>query len=319
MCRGDIHDYVITRTKFILFAFILLSFSSGVLIHSAMAADLQVNFGGLPADRLPVVPTNPQDKITTDAVRSSLTTTDIQTPTGMPLPSGTASVGAEATSSNDKQVLNIPISYSIGERTIIATTVPFAIIEYKTPSGDSEKNSSIGDVSVTLKQRFGDENAAEYQALLTTKFATGDKEKGLGTGAYEFGFTGKIIKRIDIHRITGMMNYTFSPGSPTIAGQEIKYGDKWTFMAAYDINIAKLLRIWLSTRLVASIIQETSINGIPQGDKLSTVDLSPEIKYFFSKDRAVSLGVNIPISTQYNVTNAESRDASVSIGFFSLF
>ena len=197
--------------------------------------------------------------------------------------------------------------------------VPLARIEYTKPAGDTETNSSIGDVSITLKQRFGDGNKLEFQSLLTAKLITGDKEKGLGTGAYDLGITGKIIKRMDIHRFTGMLGYTHSQNKPTIAGQEISYGDKWAWMAAYDYNIAKLLRIWLSAKLSGTVMQETNIDGAPQNDKLTTVDFSPEIRYFFSENRALNFGVNVPVSTKYDVENAESRGFSVSFGFFSLF
>lgn len=313
---------VLMRKGVVLFPALLFLMSHWVLVFDASAGSLNVNFG-LQGQTPPsvVVPQNPQDKITTDTVKATVqTTTDLQTSTGAAVSAGTGSVGFDSTISDKKKIFNLPIGYSISDRTAIAVTLPLAMVEYTNPlTGETEKNTSIGDVSLTLKQRFGDEKELEYQALLSTKLVTGDKEKGLGTGAYDIGITGKIIKRIDTHRFTGMLGYTKSVTKPTIAEQEISYGDRYAWMAAYDYNVAKLLRIWISAKLSGTIMKETDINGLPQNDKLVTVDFSPEIRYFFSENRAISLGVNIPVSTKYDVLNAESRGVSVNFGIFSLF
>ncbi|MBF0328026.1 MAG: hypothetical protein HQL10_02615 [Nitrospirae bacterium] len=267
-----------------------------------------------------VVPNNPQDKISNDSVKSTIqTNTDIQTPTAAPVPAGTTGVGIDSTMSSNKKVFNIPISHSFSERTAIVGNVPFMFVKYQEADGNWNKSSSIGDISLTLKQRFGDEKEIEYQTLITGKLPSGDQDAGLGSGSYDVGLTQRIIKRIDIFRFIGSGGYIHPINTPKVYGQKVNYGDSFTWMAALDANVAKQLRIWTGLKLSGSVTQGTKIEGVEQQDRLSTVDVTPEVKYFFTDKRALNLGVNIPVSTSYNCVNAEKRKPSLTFGFYSLF
>jgi hypothetical protein len=231
-------------------------------------------------------------------------------------------IGIDALMSNNLKVYTIPLSYTINRNFAIQANIPIVTAKFEDSNATSNTNTGIGDMSVTLKHRIGSENAtAALFTLVTTKFATGNADKGLGTGSYDITLTEKVIKRFGGFRGTLMAGVTQPLNKPTILNSEVEYGTTLSYMAAVEHTIG-LADLWFGVRAEGLHAFESKIDRIAQGNALTTLDLAPELKYYFKRNVSVNLGANIPVYTNYATLQggaSNTRDPSFTFGVSMMF
>ena len=229
-------------------------------------------------------------------------------------------IGIDALMSNDLKIYTVPLSYTINRNFVVMAAIPVVTARIDTPSGGTKNNTGIGDVGVTIKNRIGSENSsAALFTIMSAKFPTGDADKGLGTGTYDVTLTEKVIKRFGDYRGTLMAGVTKPLNEPTILGSKIEYGTTISYMAALERTVV-LPDLWLSVRAEGMHSFQTKIDHIAMGNALTTLDVAPEIKYYFKRNSAINLGVNIPAYTDYALTGgSKTRQVSASFGVSTMF
>ena len=64
----------------------------------------------------------------------------------------------------------------------------------------------------------------------------------------------------------------------------------------------------------------TLINfGMGSPNAATIMDVTPEVKYYFAKGFAATLGVVVPVYTRYEDNSSEKRDVTVNVGLFKSF
>jgi len=229
-------------------------------------------------------------------------------------------IGVDASLSPDLKIYNIPITHNFNRNFGIQINVPVVTASFDDGSGGIGKHTGLGDVSLTFKLRIGSENrTAALYTLLTAKFASGDADKGLGTGSYDLSLTEKVIKRLGDFRCTLMGGVTQPVNKPTILGSTVEYGTNISYMAAVEHTLA-IPELWLGARATGMHSFQTKIDGIGLGNALTTVDVTPELNFYFKRYSAINLGVTIPVYTDYGLPGGSTtRDLSVNVGISTLF
>jgi hypothetical protein len=249
------------------------------------------------------------------------------TPTGTPQQAAPAAksvpkigIGIDALMSNDLKIYTVPLSYTINRNFVVMAAIPVVTAKFDTPSGGTKTNTGIGDVGFTVKNRIGSENRTGVLfTIVTAKFPSGDADNGLGTGTYDVTLTEKVIKRFGDYRGTLMAGVTQPLNEPTILGSKIEYGTTISYMAAIE-RTALLPDLWFSVRAEGMHSFQTKIDHIAMGNALTTLDVAPELKYYFKRNSAINLGVNIPVYTDYALTGgSKTRQVSASFGVSTMF
>jgi hypothetical protein len=269
-----------------------------------------------------VVPTVTQPTDVASAVAQPVETT----PSGAPKQAATASsnlkigIGINALLSDDLKIYTVPLSYTINRNFVVMAAIPVVTAKFDDINGASKTNTGIGDVGFTIKNRIGSENRnGVLFSIVTAKFPTGDADKGLGTGTYDITLTEKVIKRFGDYRGTLMAGVTQPLNDPTILGSKIEYGTTISYMAAIDRTVV-LPDLWFGVRAEGMHSFETRINGLAQGNALTTLDMVPEFKYYFKRNSAINLGVNVPVYTDYALTGgSKTRQVSANFGVSTMF
>jgi hypothetical protein len=310
---------------------------------SLAAASATVNFG-FSGGTSPVVPIQPGTTISTapplfKSIQASTELGTVQSATSsttaVAQPTETApgaapqqsvksspkiGIGIDTLSSDKLKIYTIPLSYTINHKFSVQANLPIVTATIDDITGTSSNNTGIGDVNFTLKHFMGDEDeAAAFFTLLTTKFASGDANKGLGTGTYDIALTEKVIKRFGAFRGSLMAGIIQPLNTPTILGSQVEYGTTLSYMASVEHTVI-LPNLWLGVRTEGFHSFETKIDRIAQGNALTTLDVAPQLRYFFKRQGSVSLGVNIPVYTSYALAGgSNTRDVSVSFGISMMF
>ena len=222
--------------------------------------------------------------------------------------------------SDDLKIYTVPVSYTLNRNFALQLTLPVVTATFDDINGVSSTNTGIGDIGFTVKHRIGSENdIAALFTLLTAKFGTGDPNKGLGTGTYDLAVTEKIIKRFGSYRGTLMAGVTQPLNDPTILGSKVEYGTTISYMAALERTVA-FSDLWFGVRVEGLHSFETKIDGLAQGNALTTLDIAPELKYYFKRSTSLNLGMNIPAYTDYALTGgSKSRQLSANFGISTMF
>jgi hypothetical protein len=264
----------------------------------------------------PVTTTNTTSKTQTPVAtiiqnNTELGTTRAVGPTGKQY---RASIGLDNYFSANSQLYAVPMSYSFSPDFYINLTTPIVSMQ----DNDGTKNTGIGDISFTGKYRLGSEETLEIQSLLTIKFATGDAGKNLGTGSYDGSITEKLIKRFDKYRFTLMGGVTQAFNEPIIKGNKVTYGTQMSYMAAAEANMV-MPELWFGIRASGINNLNNVVDGYMINDDITTVDITPEVKYFMSNGAALSLSVIIPTYTRYKISGAKDREVTANFGVFKAF
>lgn len=231
-----------------------------------------------------------------------------------------AGVGMDTYFSKDLKIYNIPLSYSFTPNFQVKLDIPIVTarnFNYNTSRTNTE--TGVGDISLSAKYRIGNENRLESQTFVTTKFASGDHEKGLGTGSYDITVTEKLIKRINNCRLTLMAGVSQALNDPKYYGYKIDYGTSLAYMAAAEHQVW-LPELWFGVKASGIHSFSNKINGLSEKDATTTLDITPEVKYYFGKGAAVVLGVIVPAVTDYDRNTVKrDRDVTVNFGLFKSF
>lgn len=319
------------------FIFCMAAFAPD-LTHAA-SATVNFNFGVQTPTAVVVTPSNPATIATTESpVYSTVqTTTELdnsilefpasETPSSSAQSQpGTVAVtpqigiGFDAVMSDRLKTYTIPVSYLFSRTLGIQATLPIVTAKTDRVGGGTRTETGVGDFSLTVKHRFGSERAAAaFFTLLTAKFATGSADKGLGTGTYDIALTEKVIKRFGEYRGTLMAGITQPLNKPTILGSEVEYGTTLSYMAAVEHTIG-FSDLWFGVRAAGMHAFQTKIDGLRQGNSLTTLDISPEFSYYFKRNASINLGVIVPVITDYALDGGHNgRDVAVKFGISSMF
>ena len=266
-------------------------------------------------------PVNPERRIVTNTTYTTVqSSTDIPLPAGFPLPlvpAGTVRLGLDSYFSDKQQIFNLPLGYSFTDNLYAELVLPVGTVYHQNGTGAWLSDGSIGDVALSGRYVLGSGNLG-LGSTLTMQFPSGDPEKGLGTGTYDLSLTEKVVYRRGLFLFTGLLGYTYRMGAPTIYGQSVTFGDTFAWMVSGHLQ-AWLDRLWVGLKVCGTITSPSKIQGAGQGDGLTTVDLVPEMKFFFTKSSAVTAGVMIPVATRYDVPGRDDREVVGNIGLFTLF
>jgi hypothetical protein len=225
-------------------------------------------------------------------------------------------VGIDTLWSEDLKIYAVPLSYTLNRNFSVQLNLPVVTAKF-----NNETNTGVGDIGLSLKHRIGSENTTvALYSILTAKFATGDENKGLGTGSYDIALTEKIVKRFGGFRGILMGGVTQPLNDPTILGQKVEYGTTISYMAAIEHTIG-LPDLWFGVRAQGLHAFESKVAGLAQGDALTTLDVAPEFKFYYKRYTSINLGATIPVVTEYAplAGSSSTREVSVSFGVSTMF
>jgi hypothetical protein len=241
------------------------------------------------------------------------------TPSATPKQSAKSSpklgIGIDTLWNDELKIYTVPLSYTINRNFAVQLNLPVVTAKF-----NGSTNTGVGDVALTLKHRIGSENAiGALFSLVTAKFATGDENKGLGTGSYDLTITEKGIKRFGDFRCTLMAGITQPLNKPTIGIDEVEYGTTIAYMAAIEHTIG-LPDLWFGIRAEGQHGFENKIDGFALGDAHTTLDLAPELRFYYKRYTSINLSVNVPVYTEYARANSSNtREPSFSLGASTMF
>jgi hypothetical protein len=229
-------------------------------------------------------------------------------------------IGVDTLWSDDLKIYTVPLSYTINRNFSVQINLPVVTAKFDDGQGGSGTNTGIGDVALTLKHRIGSENGiGALFSLVTAKFASGDENKGLGTGSYDIALTEKFIKRFGGFRGTLMAGFTQALNDPTILGSKVEYGTTVAYMAALEHTLV-LPDLWFGVRAEGQHGFENKIDGIALGDAHTTLDVAPELRFYYKRYTSINLGVNVPVYTEYaRQGGSNTREVSASFGVSTMF
>ncbi len=122
----------------------------------------------------------------------------------------TISLGSVFTreANHDKEIdLNIDLGYGITDRLEITADIPFVFLNPE--AGINEEG--IGDISVRPEYMFLEEreNIPAMSLAATFELQSGDKDKGLGSGATDYSLSLQVSKNFDPVSVHFNLGYTF--------------------------------------------------------------------------------------------------------------
>jgi hypothetical protein len=348
MKRSSSSTHKRTNRAIAVFIVFMTAFAPSLSIAATASVDFSFSGHTTPAATV-VTPSNPTTTATTSSpvYKTVQTTTELDTtrltfqtletapvPTATETTQGASStqsapvaaaapkigIGVDAVMSDRLKVYAIPISYSINRTLAVQATLPIVTATIDKTTGGTSTDTGVGDVSLTVKHRIGSERGlAALFTLFSAKFASGDADKGLGTGTYDISLTEKVIKRFGEYRCTIMGGVTQPLNTPTILGSKVEYGTTISYMAAVEHTIG-LPELWFGVKAAGMHAFETRIDGLSQGNALTTLDIAPEFSYFFKRNASVNLGVIVPVITEYSLAGGKNdRDIAVNFGVSMLF
>lgn len=230
-----------------------------------------------------------------------------------------ATFGIDNYISKDVKIYNLPASWSITPDLQLKLDLPIVTaVSYTFPGGDKREKTGLGDISLSAKYRLGSEDTLESHTLITSKFASGDHKKGLGTGSYDISVTEKLIKRIADLRITLMGGINQPLNKPDFYGYKVSYGTTLSYMLGVEHKVV-WPEFWLGLRTAGMHAFDGKLDGITQNNAITTLDIIPEAKYYLTKGFATVLGVSVPVLTKHGDSNKNDRDVMVNFGFFKSF
>ena len=320
--------------RFMVIGILLLSTT---LWGIADAADVSINYNMQQQSTAAIVaPRNATKAVTTPVFTNIQSTTELETTKAVAMApdqseetvsSATATrsrptlpkayIGIDTYFSDHENIYNIPIGYSFFTDVYTQLNIPIVSAKYDM-DGSSIDNTGIGDVSLTLKHIWGTEDIVEIYSLGTVSFATGDEDKGLGSGAYVISLTEKAVKRFGEYRCTVMGGVNVPLNDPTILGSKVEYSTSLSYMAAVERSFF-LPSLWFGVRAAGIHVSESKIDGTGARNALTTLDIIPGVRYAASYRTALQLAVFVPVHTAYDVPGASSRDVVVNFGIVKSF
>lgn len=213
-------------------------------------------------------------------------------------------------------LIGIPFEYCYDRFVSLQADLPFLSYDHTAPGGETTEYG-LGDLVLTVKLRTVIEGDTEMYYLVSTSFPSGDEDKGLGSGGFQFSYTQKLTTRIAGYRTSFMAGVII----PT-PGSEVRVGDGVvsrkpiiTWMAAAERALGSYPKILASLRLTGFHGFHSPFNEVSQKNSLSAVDLVPGVRYAYSPTTALTAGVGIPLLTVYDLPGARNyRNPYLSLG-----
>ncbi|MEI6209709.1 MAG: hypothetical protein WCP20_23235 [Desulfuromonadales bacterium] len=228
-------------------------------------------------------------------------------------------IGLESTFIDDRQSFIIPLQLTIAHDLYVDFIIPILTARRMDSDGEARSKTGVGDMSLTVKHRWGDEKSIELFSLLTVKLGSGEAEKGLGTGSYDISVTEKVIHRFGSYRLSMMGGVTQPLNRANIYGNKVEYGTLISYMGGVEREFF-LPELWFGLRTAGLSVFETRIDGVSQNNSLTTLDVIPEIRYYTATHTALQLSVTVPAYTRYSLPGGtNNRDIAYSFGTYQAF
>ncbi|MBV5341503.1 MAG: hypothetical protein J0665_18435 [Deltaproteobacteria bacterium] len=229
-------------------------------------------------------------------------------------------VGIDTWIGGRTRLYDLPVLFALSPELQAQIDVPFTSRSVDSYSAGSSTETGLADIVLSLKYRVEMDNLFECYSVLSAKFPTGNPEKGLGTGGYDFSFTHKTIVMLGSYRTVFMAGITIPPPSGTkLNGSSVEYGPTVSYMVATERTFSSTgLRFGIKTAGLHSF--NSKINSETQQNALTTLDLIPEVSWPFSKEGRLQAGIVIPMITLYDLPgSANRRDLLFNIGVYKSF
>ncbi|MBN1613668.1 MAG: transporter [Deltaproteobacteria bacterium] len=265
-----------------------------------------------------------------------------------PPPSIGAGFGLIAIWSSHVQAYVLPASYKIFPDLKVEASIPYIRKKLKGEYTDEELTASgIGDVSVGLKYRYGNEEILQGVTTVTVKFPTGDykqfenrtEQLALGSGSYDFSINQTLSRIIGPFRILANVGYRLNTKNDyvetDIFGRNVEFesrtGNIFNYLLGvqYETPLKGLLLYLNASGLFQerSHIKETDtadgsiIRDEDKRDRLGTLDLNLGAMLMLTANTGFRLGVFIPLATEFDpdVNDHASREWVTDFGFLARF
>ncbi len=210
-------------------------------------------------------------------------------------------------------IIDLPVSYAVNPDLQAQINIPLVAV-------GSAMETGLGDVRLSVKYRMDIDEFIETYFILAAKLPSGDPDKGLGTGAYDYSFTHKSVVTHGNYRTTLMAGITIPPPNTiTVLGSKVEYGPTVSYMVATERALAST-RFRLAIKAAGLHAFNSRINSEYQQNSLTTLDVIPEVSWRFSEKGSLRGGIVLPLITVYDLPGAVNRrDPTVNIGVFMLF
>lgn len=257
-----------------------------------------------------------------DSLASPLTFRTIQTKTEPEVsetPSTSWSVGLDSYFRSGYQLYDVPASYAFNRDLQLQLDIPMVSTDAAYAS-DRKTGLQLGDIQVSVKYRTDVDTDYEAYFILTSRLPSGNAESGAGLGSYDFSFTHKSIFKWGGYRTTFMAGVTIPPPFDFyIADNSVVYSPSLAYMAATERPISST---GFSFGLKAAGVHAVGsrINSELQKNRLTSLDLIPEVTYRMSDRGSIAAGIIVPVVTIYELPGAANkRDTTFNLSVFSYF
>jgi hypothetical protein len=266
----------------------------------------------------------------------------------VPAPALGIGIGATAIWSPNVQVYAIPASYSLTNDLKLGVNIPY--IEKQLTgeyTGEELTARGLGDVSVDVRYRYGNEKFVQGISAFSVKLPTGSYKQfegrreilSLGTGSYDVMINQTFSKTVGNYQVVANVGYRWNMKSDYTEtdnfGLNIKYENRQGNIFNYLVGVSygtpipgltaycNIAGLFIDRSYSKETNSDTGVVLRDEGkkDRLRTLDVIPGVKLQITQKIGFRLGVVIPTLTGYDpdAINPEKRDWAVDFGMAALF
>ncbi len=258
-------------------------------------------------------------------------------------------VGANHAYSNHVKTYNIPFSINVIPDLKFGIVAPYLLVDMQTVSGTETKVNGIGDIASYLRYRYGNENnILQGVTQIGMSFPTGNYKRyldnwvetiSLGTGTYSVNIDQNFSKVIGNFKVVANLGYTMSIGdvsydfnaNSSVYEHKYKVGNILNYGIHLDYKPTANLALYLKATGLSVDRGRESLRNVygtfnsewDRYDSMSTLDITPGIKYRIWKDVIIRLGAVIPAWTQHDSDTPENmrekREYAIDFGLNASF
>lgn len=236
--------------------------------------------------------------------------------------SGFSFRGGMETWLNDRaNLLALPFVVTYGKIVSLEADLPFYSFTHSSPDGETTERG-LGDIPVTLKLHGEISGMADLYYLISASMPTGSREKGIGSGSWQYSYTQKLVTKIAGYRATFMAGVTIpTPGTEIrVAGSIVTRQPLVTWMAAAERPLSSRKDLLLSLRCTGQHAFSSRSPEYSHDNRLTTLDIIPGIRYDLDPVTALTGGIGIPLLTVYELPGAKnSRNPFLTLGITRSF
>ncbi len=229
-------------------------------------------------------------------------------------------VGADTQLGSRLQVVDIPVLYKLNPDYQLRLDIPTISTHNDTPFSGSSDDIGLGDMILSVDIRTELEKSVESFFLVSTRFPTGDANRGLGSGSLDFALTHKTRLTHGDYRTTLMAGLTLSSLSDaTMLGKSVHHGATVVGMVATE-QAPLLCKLRYGVKVTGLYGYSSQINSIDQQNSVATIDVIPEVTYRTANNYSYKAGLTLPFYTSYDLPGAaQKRDVMLNFSIYKYF